>query len=148
MLIYAFCFWACKKAMTALHKATSDFQIAQGKLNAVLTSTGGVSGKTRTQLEDMGNAIQSSMGKSNTAIMEMQARLLTFTSIVGKQFDETIKIATDMSAVLGTDLNSATIQIGKALNNPIQGLSALSRVGVSFNEQQKSKSKQCRKVEI
>ena len=98
-----------------IHKAVSEFQVAQGKLNAVLASTGSVSGKTASQLENMANRMQSSMGIANTSIMEMQGRLLTFTSIVGKQFDNTIKVAMDMSAVLGTDLYQATIQIGKFL---------------------------------
>ena len=141
LLIVAFAAGLVGKALSTLHKATSEFEVAQGKLNAVLASTGGVSGKTASQLENMANIMQVSMGQSNTVIMEMQARLLTFTSIVGKQFDKTIEIAVDMAAVLGTDLNSATIQIGKALNNPIEGLSALSRVGVSFTQQQKEQIK-------
>ena len=141
LLIVAFAAGLVGKALSTLHKATSEFEVAQGKLNAVLASTGGVSGKNASQLENMANIMQVSMGQSNTVIMEMQARLLTFTSIVGKQFDKTIEIAVDMAAVLGTDLNSATIQIGKALNNPIEGLSALSRVGVSFTQQQKEQIK-------
>ena len=141
LLIVAFAAGLAMKAFQALHKALSEFQVAQGKIQAVLLSTSNVSGKTATSLMDMANKMQVSMGISNTAIMEMQARLLTFTSIVGRQFDETIKIAADMSAVLGTDLNQATIQIGKALNDPIKGLGALSRVGVSFTEQQKEQIK-------
>ena len=141
LLIVAFAVGVVGKVLQSLHKAVSEFQVAQGKLNAVLASTGSVSGKTASQLENMANRMQSSMGIANTSIMEMQGRLLTFTSIVGKQFDNTIKVAMDMSAVLGTDLNQATIQIGKALNDPIQGLGALSRVGVSFSKQQKEQIK-------
>ena len=89
----------------------------------------------------MANSIQNSMGLAYTQVMEMQARLLTFTNVIGTQFDAAIKISADMSAVLGTDLNGAIIQVGKALNDPIQGLSALRRVGVSFNEQQKEQIK-------
>lgn len=43
-----------------------------------------------------------------------------------------------MSTALGTDMSSASIQLGKALNNPIAGLTALSRAGVSFTEEQKN----------
>jgi hypothetical protein len=42
-----------------------------------------------------------------------------------------------MSARLGTDLNKTAIQVGKALQDPIKGVSALRRVGVDFTEQQK-----------
>ena len=39
---------------------------------------------------------------------------------------------------MGTDLQSATIQVGKALNDPIGGISALSRVGIQFTADQKA----------
>jgi hypothetical protein len=42
-----------------------------------------------------------------------------------------------MSVALGSDLQGATIQVGKALNDPIKGIAALQRVGVSFTAGQK-----------
>lgn len=41
-----------------------------------------------------------------------------------------------MSVALGQDMKSSAIQVGKALQDPILGLTALRRVGVNFNEQQ------------
>jgi phage-related protein len=41
-----------------------------------------------------------------------------------------------MSQALGQDLKSSSIQLGKALNDPTQGMTALRRVGVSFSEDQ------------
>jgi hypothetical protein len=38
---------------------------------------------------------------------------------------------------LGTDLKGSAVQLGKALNDPIAGVGALSRVGVTFTETQK-----------
>lgn len=52
-------------------------------------------------------------------------------------FNQASEVALDMSSALGQDLQSSIIQVGKALNDPIQGLTALRRVGVSFTEQQK-----------
>ena len=141
MLIVAFAFGVVAKVVGAMHKAVSEFQVAQGKLNGVIASTGAAAGKTSTQLAAMADSIQVSMGISNSKVMEMQGRLLTFTSIVGRQFDKTSKIIVDMSSVLGTDLNSSVIQVGKALNDPIKGLTSLSRVGVSFTNQQKEQIK-------
>src|SRR5690606_1384948 len=43
----------------------------------------------------------------------------------------------EMSAVFGTDLSAASLQLGKALNDPVRRISALTRVGVTFTEQQK-----------
>ena len=45
--------------------------------------------------------------------------------------------AQDMSVVLGTDLQSNVALLGKALNDPVDGLSKLARAGVQFTESQK-----------
>jgi hypothetical protein len=37
---------------------------------------------------------------------------------------------------MGTDMKGAAIQVGKALQDPVHGISALRRVGVNFNESQ------------
>ena len=70
--------------------------------------------------------------------------LLTFTNIRNEAgagndvFDQSTKILADMSQALGTDMKTSAIQLGKALNDPIQGMSALQRVGVSFTTEQKT----------
>lgn len=62
------------------------------------------------------------------------AQLLTFRSIGGEVFERTAGLALDLSAILGTDLQSSAIQLGKALNDPATGLSMLSRSGITFSE--------------
>lgn len=49
----------------------------------------------------------------------------------------TLTLAQDMSAVFGQDLSSSVTQLGKALENPTEGLSALRRVGISFTQTQR-----------
>ena len=53
-------------------------------------------------------------------------------------FNQTVAAANDMSVALGQDMKSSSIQLGKALNDPIKGVTALTRVGVAFTEQQKT----------
>ncbi len=65
------------------------------------------------------------------------AQLLTFTNIAGKEFDRTQKMALDFATRTGGDLKSVSIQIGKALNDPITNLSALSKSGTQFSDDQK-----------
>jgi phage-related minor tail protein len=50
-------------------------------------------------------------------------------------------MVTDMSVALGQDGKSSAIQLGKALNDPIKGITALQRVGVSFTDQQRQQIK-------
>ena len=42
----------------------------------------------------------------------------------------------DLSAATGTSLKGASIQVGKALQDPVRGITALRRVGVSFSDDQ------------
>jgi len=142
MLIVAFAFGVVSKAIGALVKQYNKFIGLQGKINAILSSTGMAAGKSALQLENMANSYQQSFAVANTVIMEMQARLLTFTNIVGSQFEKASLAALDLSAVFGQDLNQATIQIGKAINDPVKGYTALRRIGVSFSATQVKMIKQ------
>ena len=63
--------------------------------------------------------------------------MLTFTGVGKDVFPQAIQTVLDMSQALGQDLKSSTVQLGKALNSPIDGITALSRVGVSFTDAQK-----------
>jgi hypothetical protein len=67
---------------------------------------------------------------------KVTAQLLTFTNIAGPQFDRTQQAALDLATVLDGDLQSASIQLGKALNDPAKNLSALSRSGIQFSKEQ------------
>ncbi len=64
------------------------------------------------------------------------AQLLTFTNIAGDNFKRTQAVALDLATVLQGDLKSASIQLGKALNDPVKNLSALSRSGIQFSKEQ------------
>jgi hypothetical protein len=75
--------------------------------------------------------------ESTEGILEAQQRLLTFRKVSGDVFDRTIAVAADLSAVLGQNMSGAAIQLGRALEDPVTGLSALARTGTVFTEQQK-----------
>ncbi|MCC6490669.1 MAG: phage tail tape measure protein [Candidatus Hydrogenedentes bacterium] len=118
--------------------AAADAEKGQAQLAAVLKSTGGAAGLTQQALNDMAAALQKTTTFEDDAITGAQSLLLTFTSVGRDVFPQAIETILDMSTALGQDLNSSTVQLGKALNDPIQGITALSRVGVSFTEQQKA----------
>ena len=136
MLIVAFAVGTVSRAIFGLAKQYEELAKVQGKIDAVLKSTGMNAGVTRRRLEDLANAFQDLKGISNTAVLEMSARFLTFTNIVGSTFIEAQHAAADLAVMFGGDLNQATIQLGKALNDPIKGYTALRRIGVSFSAQQ------------
>lgn len=118
-------------------KAFDEAQLATKQMEAVLKSTGGAAGLFIEDLQDQAKALQQVTMFSDEAVMGAQNLLLTFTQIKGPVFQEATQTVLDMSQALGQDLKSSSIQLGKALNDPIQGITALSRVGVSFDDTQK-----------
>ena len=136
LLIWAFALGMVTQAFMKFANAAKSYLQNLGKIESIIRSTGGAASRTSGQLLEMADAMQESLAISNTSIMEMQSRLLTFTNIVGENFDKSIELAVDMSKVFGQDLNQSIIQVGKAINDPILGMSSLRRIGVSFNEQQ------------
>lgn len=107
------------------------------QLEARIRSTGGASQLTSEELQKVATALQQVTTVGDEAIIELQGVLSTFTEIRGGEFIRATEAVLDLSTALGTDLRSAAIQVGKALNDPIKGITALSRSGVQFTEQQK-----------
>ena len=107
------------------------------KLQAVVKSTGGSAGFTAEALAQMAGSLQKTTIFGDEAIINMQALLATFTQVRGPIFQEATKAILNVSNVMGGDLQGAALQVGKALNAPIEGISALSRSGIQFSQSQK-----------
>lgn len=110
---------------------------AEAKLGAVLRATGNAAGYNLDQLTAMAGAMQGVTTVGDETIIAGQAILATFKQIKGDAFEGATQAALDMSAVMNQDLKSSMVQIGKAMNDPIKGLSSLTRVGVTFTDEQK-----------
>ncbi len=122
-------------------ESAKESEDAISQLNAVLKSTGEAAGLTSQDLQEQATALQKLTTFSDEAIMSAESLLLTFTNVKGAVFQESVPLILDMSQALGQDLKSSSIQLGKALNDPIKGITALSRVGVSFTQTQKDQIK-------
>lgn len=111
---------------------------AIAQVEAGLKATGGAVGFTSKQLQTMASDLQKTTLFGDEEILQgATAQLLTFTNIAGDQFARTQKAALDLATRLDGDLKGASIQLGKALNDPVANLSALSRSGIQFSEDQK-----------
>ena len=115
-----------------------DSAKALAQVDAAVKSTGGAAGRSVSQLEEMAAGLQRiSLFDDDQILKEVTANLLTFTNVTGTEFDKAQVAILNMSTRLGTDLTSASIQVGKALNDPIKGVKALGRAGVQFTAEQK-----------
>jgi hypothetical protein len=124
-------------------QALGRIETIGAQTDAAIKSTGGVANVTRQDIDGMADSLEKLTSIEAETITEGQNMLLTFTKVrneVGKGndiFDQGTKAALDMSVALGTDMSSASMLVGKALNDPIKGLTALSRSGIQFTKEQK-----------
>lgn len=109
---------------------------AVAKLESVLKATGGAAGLTSQELQNMANELQKTTTFSDEAILSAESMLLTFRNIGEDTFPRATQAMLDMSQMFG-GLESSSVQLGKALNDPVAGISALQRVGITFSDTQK-----------
>lgn len=117
--------------------ASEEYEMRQNRFNALLEATSNQSRLTRVELEGLANAIGRDTLSSTEEAEKAIRVMLTFKKVQGETFKDSIKLARDMQVAMGTDLRSATLQLGKALNDPISNMGALSRAGVQFTDAQK-----------
>jgi len=123
--------------------ATSNSRIIA--ISKSMNLFGQESEKVANNLIKMANAQAMASGEDQNAIKLGMAKLLTFSEIA-KSADElngvfarTTQVSLDLAAAgFGTVKDNAT-QLGKALQDPIKGLSALTRSGVTFTRAEQDK---------
>ena len=121
--------------------AHAEQMASERKLETALKATGHAAGFTAEQLKEYAAGLQQTTIFGDEAIITGMSLMATFKNIKGDYFKAATILAQDMSYAMGTDLKSSIIQVGKAMNDPIKGVGALSRVGVQFTEQQKEQIK-------
>jgi len=123
---------------------------ADDRLVAVANSMGlfGAQAQVVTgRLIKLADAQEYELGVTAETIKLTQAKLLTFKELavtadeVGGAFDRATVAAVDLAAAGFGEASQNATQLGKALNDPIKGLTALARSGVTFTAQEKEKIK-------
>ena len=117
--------------------AAEAANLAMIKFEALVKATGMAAGYTAKEMERLSISLAKATLFNVTEVREASAVLLTFKAIAGEAFERTMKVAMNLSSVVGTDLKSSILQLGKALEAPEIGLSMLRRSGVSFTTSQR-----------
>jgi hypothetical protein len=127
-----------------LVKAYEESAKVSRQTEAVIKSTGAAAKVTAGDVADLSAAISTKSGIDDEAIQTGANLLLTFKNIrneagKGKDiFNQATQAAVDLSAAGFGSLDSASKQLGKALNDPVKGMTALGRAGVTFSADQKA----------
>jgi hypothetical protein len=109
-------------------------------LNATIASTGGVAGVTAAMAKQYAADLSLVTNFQDDAIISGEAMLLTFTRIGKDVFPLATETMLNMAQKFGS-IDAAAIQLGKALNDPIKGVTALGRSGIQFSAVQKQQIK-------
>lgn len=117
-------------------KATSEAEKALAALDNAVRNNAGAAGVTTKQLEEFSGELQRLTTFSDDSIQGMQALLLTFRQIGGGEFERAQVAVLDLATALGKDLNSSALLVGRALADPIKGMTALGRAGVVLSKEQ------------
>jgi hypothetical protein len=129
-----------------LFQAFEEVSTANARVEAVVKSMGNFEGAladTTERIVKQAEATARLTGVDRNLIKESQALLLTFDSVnktagdAGGVFDRATQAAVDLAAAGFGSVTGNAQQLGRALEDPIKGLSALTRSGVTFTAEQR-----------
>jgi hypothetical protein len=125
-------------AIRAVVRATSEAEESTAKLNNALKNSSASISLTTKQLANYATELQHTSTFGDEAIQDVESLLLSFKGLSGETILKATSAVVDLSTRMGTDLHSAALQVGRSLQDPIKGLAALSRAGVSFSSEQQT----------
>lgn len=130
-------------AVEAAERSASAMAITE----QVIKETGGAANVTGEDVAELSRRLSALTGVEDELVQEGANVLLTFKNISNEVgagndiFDRTAELMLDVSSIMNTDAKGAAIQLGKALNDPVANMGALSRSGLTFTAQQKDQIK-------
>ncbi|KKL96430.1 hypothetical protein LCGC14_1844550, partial [marine sediment metagenome] len=117
--------------------AAAIFQMEVLRMDAILKATGRTAQITVEELAVVADRLGEATLTTESAARRAISVLLSFPTLPAKNMKEVLGLAQDLSSVMKLDLSSAAAQLGRALEDPVGGMSALRRAGVIFSEQEK-----------
>lgn len=133
-----------------LVKAAEAADTANARITQIATSMdifGSGVGAVSERLQKLAESTALQIGLDANQIKATQAKLLTFKQLAvtadetGGAFDRATQAAIDLGAAGFGEATQNATQLGKALQDPIKGITALARSGVTFTDQEKEKIK-------
>ena len=131
-----------KDQFGSMLQESMDAEAEMAQTVQVLKSTHDASGMTANAIADLATQFSHLTEFTDDQVQVGENLLLTFTNIGKKTFPLATQAMLDLSQAMGQDTKTSAIQLGKALNDPLTGMSALQRVGVTFTQSQKDLVKQ------
>ena len=127
--------------------AAEEAQVANQRIDAIAKSMdlfGYETKRTTDRIKEFAEQQELLIGVEAEVLKATQAKLLTFkevaisADVMGGAFDRATVLAADLAAAGFGEATANATQLGKALNDPVAGISALTRVGLTFTDAQKA----------
>ncbi len=122
--------------------AAYESQKVSKQTQAIINATGAAAGMSAKDIGDLGDALSQKVAIDDEAIQTGLNLLLTFKQVrneVGEGndiFNRSAQATLDLANVFGS-IDSAAVQLGKALSDPVRGVTALRRSGINFTQTQR-----------
>lgn len=135
--------FAVKLGVDSVKAYQESYKIGK-QTEAVIKSTGGKANVSAAHIGKLSTSLSQMAGIDDESIQAGENMLLTFRNIRNESgkgndvFDQSSKALLDLSVAMGKPPKTAAIALGKALNDPIKGMTALTRVGVTFSKADKA----------
>jgi hypothetical protein len=123
-----------KEEFEALEKAVT-------RVDTVLKSTKFGAGFSSQDIQNQAEELGKGIVNKRAEILDAQGMLLSFRDVKGVKFEDTMKSVADFATFYKESMTDAALQVGKAVNDPLRGMTRLQRMGVEFSEQQKEQIK-------
>lgn len=127
---------------TKLVDAAVESAKVMAQTEAIIAATGGAAGVTAKEVSDLSRTLSEQVAVDDELIQKSANLLLTFKQVQNQTgqnndiFNRAVKLSLDLGNVFGST-DAAAMQLGKALSDPVKGITALRRAGINFTEDQK-----------
>ena len=134
-------FTAITRSISGMVSAAYESQKVLKQTEAIVKATGFAAGMTATDVASLADALSKKVGMDDEAIQTSLNLLLTFKQVRNELgegndvFDRAAQAALDLGNVFGST-DAAAVQLGKALSDPVRGVTALRRSGINFTQAQ------------
>lgn len=125
-------------------KSAMEAEMVMAQTENTIRATGGAAGLTAQQVADMAGSLSLLTGIEDDTILSGQNLLLTFKAIGADTFPRATAAMADLAVMMnkgsveGLNLQTTSMMLGKALQDPTKGITALQRAGISFSDSQKA----------
>ena len=121
-------------ALREAYLAAEEENRSLERLQATLEATGRNGEISVRRIDAAASVLEDTLFADKQAIIDASAELAIMENVSSSLFERIFTTAADLSAVLGTDIRNAITDLGRALEDPEEGMTRLRRQGIFISD--------------